>query len=557
MKKELQIKSSFVMLFMLLTLVTNAQHTVDDYVYELITTTQDGAPPITNAKIVDYLGTKVYLNIPSEVLINGTSYTVNEIGDSAFLKELSGAINRLDSITIPNTIVEIGDSAFRWNSLSKVNFEAGSNLTYIRTFAFADNVLTSIEIPDPVIIIEQDAFFNNELQSVHIPNSLESIGKGVFKSNNLTSVEIPNSVTHIENSAFAVNNLQQVIIPESVASIDIWAFSNNYELSEVIVKNPTDPPVIDAQNGNLFTISFHAQQNPAPLDFRRDVIDLIVPVGSVRAYTNWNGNDFFKSIREESFIEDNIRYKITALSDIKETVLNGGGIVRRDDRKEVTIDLYIGGAFLEGDLNIAETITNTTDAENYTITAIGNNAFANNKFTSVTITEHVKSIGVWAFSNNDNLTTVEVKSIVPPSVVDTDNNFSIPEIMERVFTGNASEDRRGEIDLIVPEGTESDYLAHPLWSEFKSIRENASTLSVNANDSKDFTIFPNPVNDRINIQLNNGQNLEQVKIFNVLGTHLYTVNTSQIDISHLSNGMYLLELISKEGNKAVKRIIKK
>ncbi len=120
----------------------------------------------------------------------------------------------------------------------------------------------------------------------------------------------------------------------------------------------------------------------------------------------------------------------------------------------------------------------------------------------------------------------------------------------------SSTDRRNEIDLVVPVGTKNAYENHAVWSGFKSIREKGR-LSVNGtNDSKKiFTMYPNPAFDMINIQLNNGQELDQVKIYNVLGTHLYTGSTSQIDTSYFPVGMYLVEVTTKTGAKAIKHII--
>ena len=95
-------------------------------------------------------------------------------------------------------------------------------------------------IPNSVISIGNSAFYGNKLTSVTIPNSVTSIGNSAFYGNNLTSVTIPNSVTSIGNSAFHDNNLTRVTIPNSVTSIGSGAFrkvgSSNPNLTKIINK---------------------------------------------------------------------------------------------------------------------------------------------------------------------------------------------------------------------------------------------------------------------------------------------------------------------------------
>ena len=63
--------------------------------------------------------------------------------------------------------------------------------------------LTSVSIPNSVTTIGESAFQNTSLTSITIPNNVTSIGNNAFYAcRGLTSVTIPNSVTSIGNNAF-------------------------------------------------------------------------------------------------------------------------------------------------------------------------------------------------------------------------------------------------------------------------------------------------------------------------------------------------------------------
>lgn len=133
--------------------------------------------------------------------------------DEACFTFSSGAITDYDDecekdVTIPSTI-------------------GGESVTGIGGWAFSNNNLTSVTIPDSVTSIGSSAFRFNNLSSITIPNSVNSIGHYVFYNNNLSSITISNIVTSIGTSVFAYNNLSSITIPDSVTSISWAAFASN------------------------------------------------------------------------------------------------------------------------------------------------------------------------------------------------------------------------------------------------------------------------------------------------------------------------------------------
>jgi len=166
--------------------------------------------------IIGYTGSEKYLTIPP---------TANGMPIVAIAKE-AFRNKGLISVTIPDSVTIIGDSAFSGNQLIKVIL--GNGITTIEARAFANNKLTSVVIPDSVTSIGESAFFNNtQLSSVTIGNKVKNIGKFAFSDAILTNVTVPNSVVSIGEKAFSGSKLISITIGANV-KVEREAFVDSF-----------------------------------------------------------------------------------------------------------------------------------------------------------------------------------------------------------------------------------------------------------------------------------------------------------------------------------------
>ena len=178
---------------------------------------------------------KYYGTMPADTYIAIADGTLGIAGNA-----FSGFTN-LKSISIPNTVSDIGENAFYGcSNLETVTIE-GNSLKTIGGYAFYNcKKLPEISLPNSVTSIGSNAFQScTNLGTFTIPNNVETINQNVFYfCSSLTSVTIPNSVKSIGQNAFAsCSKLGTVTIPNSVTSIGQGAFQNCTGLGTVTISN--------------------------------------------------------------------------------------------------------------------------------------------------------------------------------------------------------------------------------------------------------------------------------------------------------------------------------
>ena len=84
------------------------------------------------------------------------------------------------------------------------------------------------------------------------------------------------------------------------------------------------------------------------------------------------------------------------------------------------------------------------------------------------------------------------------------------------------------------------------------------SVSINENEEIkfNFEIYPNPVFDRLQLKGIENGSLKSISIYSISGKLLANLSPREIiDVSTLTSGMYLLEIESVDGYRAVKRFV--
>lgn len=163
----------------------------------------------------------------TSVVIPGS---VKSIGSNAF-----GECYHLVSATLPEGLETIGDQAFnRCGELSSVNIPKTTTSMGTAVFSY-DGKLSSIEWPESLTSIPESTFSNCSFVSFVIPNTVTSIGSNAFaRCWDLVTVDLPEGLENIGSSAFyGCYQLTAVTIPETVTKIGGHAFENCYNLTTV------------------------------------------------------------------------------------------------------------------------------------------------------------------------------------------------------------------------------------------------------------------------------------------------------------------------------------
>ena len=165
------------------------------------------------------------------------------VGNQAFGMNGSAANNYIQKVTIPSTLKQIGESAFRrCGKLSTVEFPENSQLKTINGYAFSgDAKLTEFELPASVSQFGQNVLGSTGLTVFNVPDNSELInlyGSNFANCSKLTEINVGNN-TKLEKVNFqwcSGTGVTKFTIGEGnskLKSLDYFNYLNKLETIEI------------------------------------------------------------------------------------------------------------------------------------------------------------------------------------------------------------------------------------------------------------------------------------------------------------------------------------
>lgn len=147
------------------------------------------------------------------------------------------------TINVPVSVAGLsvpGGLACECKSLKTVTFTGHiENLSSIKEAAFRGTImLTEINLPDNIRLIEKEAFHGSGIESIHLPENLKQIGIRAFMSSDLKSITVPDKTVKLGKSTFEdCVHLTEATLPKSITTIPERVFINCVSLKTVNASN--------------------------------------------------------------------------------------------------------------------------------------------------------------------------------------------------------------------------------------------------------------------------------------------------------------------------------
>ncbi|MDR0681279.1 MAG: leucine-rich repeat protein [Dysgonamonadaceae bacterium] len=369
----------------------------------------------------------------------------------------------LSAPSILSTVKDIGDAAFRYGALTRINIPA--SVQTIGTNAFSNSKIATLSFDDNSALetIKNQAFYRDTfLVAVNLPASLKTIGNEVFNGDlTLKTIALPAGITTIGNTVFAYSSLVSADF-SALTNLSSWGTSTFQRCDSLV--SVKLPPNYETIPGNTFNacISLRSIEIPASV---KTIGASAFSSSKLETVTLPEG---LETIGATAFSITPLKSVFIPKSVTTLTMGSGSPFNRIPGR--ITVDVEnpnyssIDGILYNKDTTVlieAPTFLSGAFVVPKTVTTIETYAFQfDSLLTSIELpaslleTQPIKN---YAFAGCTALERIIVKSQTPPTF--TTNQYPFGSMSQTTCT------------LYVPKGTVDAYHAANRWKDFTSIKE--------------------------------------------------------------------------------------
>ena len=492
MKKIFVIRLLHALAFVLVAMGAGAADFTVDGINYSINSREDRTVSVTWAS--SYQGDIV---IPATITANDTVWTVNAIGDFAFMQE-----SKVKSIKLPATITYIGNGAFAYCT-----------------------GLTEIKIPAATRHLGNVSLAGcSAIKHIEMPDSLNFMGTGALSYTAIDTVRVPVGLTELPAQAFEqCTSLTCVLLPEGITSFGFQAFQNDRSLTSIVL-----PSTLETIGNNCFAFcGLTSMHFPAP--FRSYGDNALTAMGSLKAYTVDASNEYFKAENGVLFSKDGkvlnsfplacglTTYDVqSGVDSIADFAFYGNVLT------SITLPPTVQGI---GKSAFCSSSAITTFVIPDAVTRIGNYSFSTcTNLKEVTLGSSLSKMGTSAFGNTKALRTVISRNNVPP--------------VGAKFTNETYTNGK----LFVPTDALDSYKEADGWKEFLTIKNNSVGMTTDDMTSISFA------DGAITVEC---EGMVPVMVYGMAGKCIYRgIGSARIEVA--SGATYIV----RAGNKTEKVLLR-
>jgi hypothetical protein len=506
--------------------------------------------------------------IPQRAFINKLVLSTIVFPDSiTFINSNSFQGTRLTSVTIPDAVTGIDGMVF-FQCASLVSVSIGASVASIPSSAFSNaSQLTNISInpSNQYFSVIDDVLFNSDTTELilypdakidttfTIPSTVLVITQySIEGADNIRELILSNSLQEIDQGGIDCLNLKKLDLPASVTNIYTWSIRNCPALSAINVDEANT--AFCSIDGILYSKdTTKIIKCPENKDLSAYVMPSTVKtLGGYcfhRTLYNIELSNSVEIIEGRSFDLAKLNHKYILPASLQN--IQSNGIL-------VTFDTII--SLNPTPPTITSSSFNTTtenDAKVYVPKGTSTDYISG--WVEFTDTNFIELPSVTFIVINGTVPVMGARVTYAGQTLTTDASgkaeFIVIKIGESAYSiettlkiGPATSTITGTVTV----GINDSDIAVP--ANFSASEINAKTLKVTTK------IYPNPVNDKLFIELDDYTSISNMKIVSVLGQVIYSTNDinslMSIDLSDVANGIMFLKIEDYSGNVDVKRIVK-